>query len=123
MRMWMVDPKIMCRQHLLGEHLELHMFIGHMKKKRKIDGYIKNNCLHPRMIFQRHEDLVKEMKSRRYNHKSILTEEDCGCIYNYPIEYQYWEINKAESLTNLLNRCNICKARFEQLKNIEQIKR
>lgn len=28
MRMWMVDPKIMCRKHLLGEHLELHMLAG-----------------------------------------------------------------------------------------------
>lgn len=25
MRMWMVDPTIMCRQHLLGEHYELHV--------------------------------------------------------------------------------------------------
>ena len=23
MRMWMVNPKIMCRKHLLGEHVEL----------------------------------------------------------------------------------------------------
>ena len=26
MRMWMVNPRIMCRQHLLGEHVEIHMF-------------------------------------------------------------------------------------------------
>jgi hypothetical protein len=25
--MWMVDPRIMCRNHLLGEHAEIHMFV------------------------------------------------------------------------------------------------
>ena len=32
MRMWMVDPQIMCRQHLLGEHTEMHMFVGTLKR-------------------------------------------------------------------------------------------
>ena len=25
MRMWMVNPKMMCNKHLLGEHVELHL--------------------------------------------------------------------------------------------------
>ncbi len=28
MRMWMVDTKKLCRQHLLAEHSEMHMFAG-----------------------------------------------------------------------------------------------
>jgi hypothetical protein len=28
MRMWMVPPKVMCRKHLLGEHVEIHMLAG-----------------------------------------------------------------------------------------------
>lgn len=32
MRMWMVPPELMCRQHLLGEHVELHMFVGAINK-------------------------------------------------------------------------------------------
>jgi hypothetical protein len=31
MRMWMVNPRIMCGNHLLGEHLETHMFYGIIK--------------------------------------------------------------------------------------------
>ena len=32
MRQWMVDPRLLCRKHLLGEHVENHMFIGTLKR-------------------------------------------------------------------------------------------
>lgn len=32
MRMWLVPPSHMCRKHLLGEHVELHMLLGTLKK-------------------------------------------------------------------------------------------
>ena len=40
MRMWMVDPKKMCRKHLLGEHVEIHMMVGTLLKGRSIDGFL-----------------------------------------------------------------------------------
>ena len=30
MRMWMVNPGFMCNKHLLGEHVECHMLVGHL---------------------------------------------------------------------------------------------
>ncbi len=33
MRTWMVPPQIMCRQHLLGEHNEIHKFVGAVTKR------------------------------------------------------------------------------------------
>ena len=33
MRMWLVDPKFMCNQHLLGEHVEMHSFYWHHQKR------------------------------------------------------------------------------------------
>jgi hypothetical protein len=39
MRQWLVDPKKMCRQHLLGEHCEHHMMLGSIRKKKNIDGF------------------------------------------------------------------------------------
>lgn len=119
MRMWMVNPEILCRKHLLGEHVEMHMFIGHLKKKRGISGYLKNNCLEPRSIFQRHEDLVKEMLKRGYKHKSSMSEEDCSIILELPEYCQYWEINRAENEMNLLKRCLGCYARFYQTSMLE----
>ena len=47
MRMWMVDPSLLCRKHLLGEHLECHMFVGTINKNISIKGYIKNGLCEP----------------------------------------------------------------------------
>jgi len=35
MRMWMCDPRILCRKHLIAEHCETGSFIGSIKKKNK----------------------------------------------------------------------------------------
>lgn len=115
MRMWLCDPRILCRKHLLGEHLEQHMFLGALKKGKKINGFLKNNLFEPRALFQRHEDLKNEMISRGYKHNSYMCEEECGCIYNLPQEYVYWEVDKKKALEDLLSRCPECLARFKDL--------
>lgn len=111
MRMWMVDPRIMCRKHLLGEHVEMHMFLGHLKRRKKVDGYLKNNCLQMRSIYQRHEDLAKEMIDRGYKHNSPMKELDFECIYDYPNEQIYWKVQEVQSLKDLLDRCPDCRQR------------
>ena len=112
MRMWLCNPKILCQKHLCGEHLEMHMFIGTLRKKLKVDGYLKNNLLQPRYLFQRHEELANEMKNRGYKHNSTITEIDCSCILNLSNEQQYWEINKELALKDLLDRCPECRNRY-----------
>ncbi len=116
MRMWMIDPKFLCQKHLCGEHLEHHMFIGIIKRKKRVDGYIKNNCFQPRALFERHNLLVSEMERRGYNHKSPILEIDCDIFY-LPYEYQNWEIDCNKSLNDLLKRCSECKSRYEGLNN------
>lgn len=75
MRIWDVDPEILCRQHLLGEHRELHALWVILTQNKK--GYLS----HPETkrwkgklnaLYNRHEILVNEMKKRGYKHKSPL---------------------------------------------------
>lgn len=75
MRIWDITPKRLCRNHLLGEHRELHVMWVVITEKKK--GYSK----HPETIrwkgklkamYLRHEELVKEMNHRGYHHKSPL---------------------------------------------------
>ncbi len=75
MRIWDLSPKKLCRNHLLGEHRELHAMWVVITQNKK--GY----SMHPETIrwkgklnamYLRHEDLVKEMISRGYSHKSPL---------------------------------------------------
>jgi hypothetical protein len=75
MRVWDLPPRRLCRQHLLGEHRELHAIWTVITKYRR--GYRQ----HPetkrwvgklRALFNRHEQLVQEMERRNYHHLSPL---------------------------------------------------
>jgi hypothetical protein len=114
MRMWMVDPKIMCKEHLLGEHLETHMFLGTLKRSIHLDGYVDSNCLELKSLKKRHDDLADEMFRRGYNHKSPLNIPNGYCFgqSKYVVDSK---INKGESLKELLSRCKRCKSRMEEL--------
>jgi len=75
MRIWDLSPSKLCRNHLLGEHRELHAMWIIITENKK--GYAH----HPETIrwrgklkamYLRHEELVKELDNRGYNHKSPL---------------------------------------------------
>lgn len=75
MRIWDVEPEILCRKHLLGEHRELHGLWNILTMQKK--GY----SYHPetqrwigkeKALYNRHEFLVKEMTKRGYTHLSPL---------------------------------------------------
>ena len=70
--MWKVNPELMCRKHLLGEHLEMHMFIGCLLKGKNIQGYINKGLIEVDKIRERHEQLKEEMEKRGYVHNSPL---------------------------------------------------
>lgn len=75
MRIWDLPPNKLCRQHLLGEHSELHALWSILTKGKK--GFAN----HPetrrwkgklRALHLRHQRLVREMKARGYRHNSPL---------------------------------------------------
>jgi len=109
MRMWMVDPRIMCRQHLLGEHVEHHMFAGTINKRISVAGYISDHLLEPASLYARHQALVAEMEDRGYRHKSPFPylRED---FLDEP--YYGVTIDPDASLKELLRRCPECSKRY-----------
>lgn len=123
MRMWMVDPRVMCRRHLLGEHVELHMFVGSINKGVDMTGYLADNLLEPMSITSRHWQLVQEMEARGYRHKSPMT------AFNgkqpdwtrfepktyYLRGFHEFVIDRQASLTELMRRCPECRARYEEV--------
>ena len=113
MRMWMVDPKILCKKHLLGEHGELHKFKHTFEKKHKKTGYIINNCIEPQSMERRHEELALELKSRNYNHSSPYQMPDISYLPQNEREYQ---IDKDKALQDLLDRCEDCRAQYKKEK-------
>lgn len=107
MRMWGVDPKILCRKHLLGEHVEMHMFVGTIKKGNSIQGYIDKGLVNPALIIHRHNCLVGEMLSRGYNHQSPLLN-DLPEQHDIPFDTD-------TSLNDLITRCPECNKRRNNL--------
>lgn len=75
MRIWDLEPSILCRQHLLGEHRELHALWTIISEGR---GGYRNHPETKRWVGKlpalrkRHEKLVEEMKKRGYNHHSSI---------------------------------------------------
>lgn len=105
MRMWMVDPKLMCRKHLLGEHVELHMIVGAINKGKDLTGFLVGNMLEPNTIIQRHYELALEMTARGYNHKSPLVPMLYGVM---PSKHQDIVIDRNAAHLDLINRCEEC---------------
>lgn len=100
MRMWKVNVRKMCRQHLLGEHLEMHMFASNIKSGKSLKGYIKNKLVEVHNIKKRHDELVKEMKSRGYKHKSPMKDFK---------KHKAGKINVCNNVVVLKKRCKKCR--------------
>ncbi|MEO6873817.1 MAG: pyrimidine dimer DNA glycosylase/endonuclease V [Opitutaceae bacterium] len=75
MRIWDVPPELLCRQHLLGEHRELHAVWTVVTEGKR--GYAR----HPETLrwigklaalHRRHGALIVEMERRGYRHASPL---------------------------------------------------
>ena len=100
MRMWKLDPKLMCDKHLLGEHNEMHMFVGCILKGKSIAGYISGGLVEVHHIRQRHDELAREMERRGFRHLSILPE--------FP-EFIAGNIDVDKNTVELRRMCRYCR--------------
>ena len=117
MRMWMVNPGFMCNKHLLGEHVECHMLVGHLQRRRRITNYIRFNLLQPHSLRERHDQLALEMEDRSMVHASPLPEFDLSYL---PEEHRTYTVNVEDSLIELSRRCSECKRRLGVLSDTQE---
>jgi len=107
MRMWMAPVQAMCRQHLLGEHLECHMFLGAIRKGTSLTGYIDRDLFEPLSLQSRHDELASEMLRRGFKHKSplLVVESDLRLVSASK------RIDRVASVSELFSRCEQCRKR------------
>lgn len=104
MRMWMIEPKLMCKQHLLGEHFEIHKAVGNLRYSGKwTKSLIKKGFLEPQNFVRRHNQLAKEMQRRNMKHQSELNVNE--------IELPKGKIDIKKSFSDLKKRCKECEVR------------
>jgi hypothetical protein len=106
MRMWMVDPSLMCDKHLLGEHVECHMLAGTLARGRSIAGYMERDLLEPASLVDRHRALALEMTARGFRHRSPLETADDRYL---PEATRRQRVDARAAADELARRCAACR--------------
>ena len=109
MRMWNVKPEVMCRKHLLGEHVEMHMFLSALTSGKKLDGYIRSGFVEIHNIKRRHNELAQEMVRRGYRHNSPMED--------IPFLAMSGSVESKRSYEELRFRCAECERRIQKSTN------
>lgn len=104
MRIWDIPVEKLCRQHLLGEHRELHAIWSILTGNKQ--GYKH----HPETsrwqgklaaLYKRHEEQVEEMSHRGYRHQSPL---DINLATGKPVQNE--SVNSHEKQSKILRGKN-----------------
>ena len=104
MRMWNVDPKMLCSQHLLGEHFDIHKFVGAMNKGMDLTAFVRKGFIEIHNLRKRHEELVKEMLERGYKHNSPLPKFSVYVVGHVDVKESFKKLSKCE-------KCKISESR------------
>jgi hypothetical protein len=104
--MWMVDPKVLCNKHLLGEHGEIHKHRHNFVKQHSIAKRISPVVqIEPQSMETRHDALAQEMLRRGMNHQSPFEQPDISYL---PVFEQLAVVDVQNSLRDLSARCPEC---------------
>jgi len=108
MRMWLVNPKLMCHLHLMAEHRELHLFVDKIRIGAKLDGYYNNGMMQDDAIRNRHFCLENEMTERFYKiperYRNLPPFQHFGRGY----------VDIERSVITLIFRCKRCRKIMEE---------
>lgn len=109
-RLWGLPPVWLCREHLLGEHKEMHQEAGtllnHPHGEAIVDGHAKKGQVDVSQIEPRHDELARELIRRGYNHESPFD-------YDLSDYEDRGEIDRDANLRDLRNRCDECASRIQ----------
>jgi hypothetical protein len=108
--MWMINPRVMCRKHLLGEHVEIHMLAGSLWRGRSVAGHLAKGQLEPAAMGCRHRALAAEMARRGYRHASPLA------VPPYAAVLGKFRVDVVRSRKDLAARCDECRAMMKEAK-------
>ncbi len=104
----MISPHLLCNQHLLGEHGELHKFRPSFVKQHSIAGRLGQ--IEPRSMQSRHDELAEEMLRRGMNHRSPYEQPSLDYL---PAVDRDGRVNLQQSVTDLCTRCPACRDRIQ----------
>lgn len=101
MRMWMVNPLLMCKKHINGEHNEIHKHRHNFVKKHSMAKRILLNQIEPKSMKVRHDELSLYIK-----HNSPYEMPDISYL---TLSEQNYKIDTNSSFNELMIRCKDCR--------------
>lgn len=108
MRMWMISPRMLCDQHLVAEHGELHKLVGtidsHPAGRQIARTLCQKGHLDLTSVQARHHKLAREMRRRGMEHDSPI-------FYMHSFSFS-GGVDPSRSKRDLRNRCGACKQRI-----------
>lgn len=115
MRMWPVPASTLCQKHLLGEHVEMHMFAGSLDKGTGMTGYIEGGQVSLANLTKRHNLLSAEMSRRGYSHSSPLVNFRPPKPEDVERSAEVFMAKSLESAKDLWSRCPECARRMREI--------
>jgi len=104
----MIEPAVMCDNHLLGEHAECHQEVGtllnHPHGRAIVEGHAEKQQVDTSLIQDRHDELAKELERRGMNHDSPM---------DYTDELDLGSIDIEANKRDLFERCEDCFANYQ----------
>ena len=102
----------MCQRHLLGEHLEAHIFLSKMEKKYSLKGFSEGSMFFGAEFIKFRHDWLASLIA---GHKTPLEITET-LIRNYPIVYPGFK-DSTVSVGTLVGRCGECSRLHQQADN------
>lgn len=110
----MIDPELMCMQHIAGEHRELHALKGSLertkpkydncgKHRKNLTTLAKDGLIELKSLKERHEELAKYLE----NHDSPIGE--IPTTEYLPEDVARAEVNKEKAIRDLIDRPGACR--------------
>jgi len=112
MRMWLIDPRLLCMKHLKLEHKDLHSIVKNLNSGINLDLYIVRGDIDPSNVFTRHEIVEQELQLRGVYTNSPLHKFECKALETW---YGKVNINLGRSLSDLSSACPSCHKRISSL--------
>lgn len=110
-RMWMINPRMLCRKHLLEEHGDIHKHRHNFVKKHNMSG--RKGQIFPLLMKERHDLLAEEMLRRGYEHESPYEQPDVSYL---PGDVLTCIPDIDWNIKDLSSRCDECAGRIKQEK-------
>lgn len=105
-RLWAVDPRLLCDQHLLGEHAECHQEVGtlrnHPHGRAIVAGHADRGQVDTALLQSRHDELAAELERRGMAHDSPL---------DYDDDLELGSVDPDANRRDLARRCDACRER------------